>query len=106
MRGATAVEQRGSAAGVVPRQPFVAGLAADGVPCAELGHVVEPVSGIINKSSSLFHGCCLQPGHQSTSQSIPSVVGVTHVPGLMCYLCTRFVPSRGLTRTGPDGATA
>jgi len=21
------------------------------------------------------------------------LTGVTHVPGLMCYLCTRFVPS-------------
>ena len=32
-----------------------------------------------------------------SSQGIPTSVGpqrkgVTHVPGLMCYLCTRFVP--------------
>ena len=91
MRGTTPVAERGPAAGIVARHPFVAGLSADGVAGAELGHVVESEAGIINESFSLFHGCCLQPGHRSTSQSIPSVVGVTHVPGQMCYLCTRFV---------------
>ena len=28
---------------------------------------------------------------------VSSLRGVTHVPGQMCYLCTRFVPSDGLT---------
>ena len=88
----TSVVQRRAPARVIACQPFVAGLSADSVACAELGHVVESESEIINESFPLFHGRCLQPGHQSTSQSIPSVVGVTHVPGLMCYLCTRFVP--------------
>jgi len=41
---------------------------------------------IANEALSLFHRCRLQPGHRSTSQSIPSVVGVTHVPGQLCYL--------------------
>jgi hypothetical protein len=26
-----------------------------------------------------------------------STIGVTHVPGLICYQCTRFVPWQGLT---------
>jgi len=45
---------------------------------------------------------------------VSSLGGVTHVPGLMCYLCTRFVPEclltsacsrrpRGAPRTPGDG---
>ncbi len=58
---------------------------------------VRRPAAISNEAFSLFHRCRLQPGHRSTSQSIPSVVGVTHVPGLFCYLCTRFVPADCLT---------
>ena|SRR2546422_11059433 len=50
MRGPTAVVQRRAAARVVTRQPFVARLSADGVTCAEFGHVVEAELGIINES--------------------------------------------------------
>ena len=31
------------------------------------------------------------------TSSVSSLGGVTHVPGLMCYLCTRFVPVDDLT---------
>ena len=55
----------------------------------QLGHVVQGQAMIPNEAFSLFHRCRLQPGHRSTSQSIPSVVvspmfpvcSVTDVPG-------------------------
>src|SRR5207245_7869 len=46
---------------------------------------------------ALFHGCRLPPRHAHLPVS--SLGGVTHVPGLMCYLCTRFVPPRVKTQT-------
>jgi len=73
-------------------QPLVARFPTNAVPRTQLGHGVEGQPVIANETRSLFHRCRLQPGHRSTSQSIPSVVGVTHVPGLMCYQCTRSVP--------------
>ena len=63
MRRPTPVLQRGPATGIVARHPFVARFPAHGVARAELGHVVEAESVIINEPFSLFHGCCLQPGH-------------------------------------------
>ena len=48
---------------------------------------------------AFFHGCRLRPRHAHLPVS--SLCGVTHVPGLMCYLCTRFVPSRWLTLIRP-----
>jgi len=82
---------------IEPVQPLVARFPTNAVPRTQLGHRVQRQPVIANEALSLFHGCSLQPGHRSTSQSIPSVVGVTHVPGLFCYQCTRFVPSRRLT---------
>jgi hypothetical protein len=73
-------------------QPLVTRLPTNAVSRTQLRHRVEGQPVIANEALSLFHGCSLQPRHRSTSQSIPSVVGVTHVPGLMCYQCTRSVP--------------
>ena len=78
-------------------QPLVARFPTNAVPRTQLGHGVQGQPVIANEAFSLFHRCRLQPGHRSTSQSIPSVVGVTHVPGLMCYQCTGPY-SRRLTR--------
>ena len=78
-------------------QPLVARFPTDAVPRTQLGHRVQRQPVIANEPLALLHGCRLQPGHRSTSQSIPSVVGVTHVPGLFCYQCTRFVPTCCLT---------
>ena len=50
---------------------------------------------IVNEAFTLFHGYRLQPGHPTSDE--PQRKGVTHVPGLMCYLCTRFVPRGRLT---------
>ena len=71
-------------------QPLVARFPTDAVPRTQLGHVVQGQAVIPNEAFSLFHRCRLQPGHRSTSQSIPSVVvspmfpvcSVTYVPGL------------------------
>ena len=76
-------------------EPFVAGLPTDGVAVAELGHRVEPALLIADEAFALFHGCCLQPGHRPTSVG-PQRKGVTHVPGLLCYPCSRSVPTAKL----------
>ncbi len=55
MRRSTPVVQGRASAGVVARQPFVARLATDGVAGAELGHVVQPESVIVNEAFALFH---------------------------------------------------
>jgi hypothetical protein len=78
-------------------QPLVTGLPTDTVPRTQIGHRVQGQPVVAHEALALFHGCSLQPGHRSTSQSMPSVLGVTHVPGLFCYQCTRFVPERSLT---------
>ena len=94
MGRSTAIAERWPTPAVVAGQPFVAGLPADGVASAELHHCVEPESVIINEAFAFFHGYRLQPGHRPTSVG-PQRNGVTHVAGLMCYLCTRFVPLTG-----------
>ena len=93
-RRPAAIAESVASAPIESVQPLVAGLPTDAVPRTQLGHRVQVQPVIANEALSLFHGCSLQPGHRSTSQSIPSLVGVTHVPGLFCYLCTRFVPAR------------
>ena len=54
-------------AGVESFEPFVARLATDVVPVAQLRHRIERQPLIPNESFSLFHGYCLQPGHRPTS---------------------------------------
>src|SRR5713101_147716 len=103
MRRSAAIAQCLPAAFINPLEPLVAGLSADVVPRAQLRHRVQVQLPIADESLTLFHGCRLQPGHRPTSVG-PQRNGVTHVPGLMCYLCTRFVPVRGLTRLAADGA--
>ena len=71
-------------------QPLVARFPTNPVPRTQVGHGVQGQLMIANEAFSLFHRCRLQPGHRSTSQSIPSVVvspmfpvcSVTYVPGL------------------------
>jgi hypothetical protein len=92
LRRPAAIAQPVAPALIKAVQPLVACFPTDAVPRTQLNHGVQGQPVIPNEAFSLFHRCRLQPGHRSTSQSIPSVVGVTHVPGLLCYLCTRFVP--------------
>ena len=54
-------------------QPLVARFPTNAVPRTQLHHVVQGQLVIANEAFSLFHRCRLQPGHRSTSQSIPSV---------------------------------
>ena len=68
VRRATPVLEGWTPAPVVARQPLVAGLGADGIARAELGHVVEPKTVVVNESFALFHGYRLQPGHRPTSR--------------------------------------
>src|SRR5260221_7310116 len=82
MRRATWIAQRLSPAFVKPLEPFVAGLAADVVPRAELRHRVQTQVPVPNESLPLFHGYRLQPGHRPTS------VGPQRSE---CHPCSRFV---------------
>ena len=76
---------------LVARHPLVAGLPADSVPLAQLDHRVQVPLPVRDEPHALFHGCRLRPRHAHLPVS--SLCGVTHVPGQMCYLCTRFVPT-------------
>src|SRR4029450_9291442 len=81
MRLSAAIAQRRPAAFVKPSAPFIAGLATDPVSLTQLGHRVQGQPIITNESFSLFHGCCLQPGHPPTSGGPqPSE----------CHPCSRF----------------
>src|SRR4030095_4001704 len=81
MRGSAAIAQRRPAAFLKPSEPFITGLATDPVSLAQLGHRVQGQPIIPNESFSLFHGCCLQPGHPPTSGGPqPSE----------CHPCSRF----------------
>src|SRR4029453_5216232 len=81
MRRSATIAQRRPAAFVKPSAPFIAGLATDPVSLTQLGHRVQGQPIITNESFSLFHGCCLQPGHPPTSGGPqPSE----------CHPCSRF----------------
>jgi hypothetical protein len=100
LRCPAAIAKSVTAALVESVQPLVARFPTDPVPRTQLGHGVQGRLMIANEPFSLFHRCRLQPGHRSTSQSIPSVAvspmfpvcSVTYVPGL--YL------TEGHTATG------
>ena len=79
---------------LVPSEPLVAGPAADAIAPTQFRHGVQPTFGLRHESHPLFHGFRLRPGH--VHLPVNTLGGVTHVPGLICYLCTQFVPSHSL----------
>jgi hypothetical protein len=81
---------------LVTLDPLVPRLPADPVPLAQLHHRVQVPLPVRDEPHTLAHGCRLRPRHAHLLVS--SLCGVTHVPGQMCYLCTRFVPPLTLGR--------
>jgi hypothetical protein len=81
---------------IVTAQPFIAGLATNVTHPTKLCHSVNLFRHIIYKSKSFIHYTGIQLGHiyASFHESISITKTVTHVPGLFCYLCYRFIPHR------------
>jgi hypothetical protein len=76
----------------VARDPLVASLPTDPVALAQLDPRVQLALPVRDEPHPLVHGCRLPPRHALLLGSSLGG-GVTHVPGSMCYLCTRFVPT-------------
>jgi hypothetical protein len=55
MRRVTALDESARALGGVPREPLIAGLPADVIPCAELRHVVQAALMIGDELQALIH---------------------------------------------------
>src|SRR5215468_832983 len=87
---------------VVPGEPFVASLSAHPVALTQLTHRVQVLFTIDDEPHPLVHGCRLRPRHALPPWE-SSLSGVTHVPGEICYLCTRFVPKRVFLDHGARG---
>ncbi len=91
-RGSRAIHQRRNAAPLVSVHLFVASLATNTGRFAQAGkrHVARQVPG--EEFHAFIHRCSLVPWHVS-----PCLRSVTHVLGLICYLCPRSGPKKCLT---------
>ena len=90
MRRPTPLAKPVGAVRLIAREPLVAGLPADPVALAEFHHRIQARSQSVTNRMRLVMGAVSLQG--MLTSLVSSLGGVTHVPGLMCYLCTRFVP--------------
>ena len=95
-RGSRAIHQGCNPAPLVLVHSFVAGLATNPSRFAQAGkrHVALQVPG--EEFHAFIHRCSLVPWHVS-----PCLRSVTHVPGLICYLCRRSGPKKTLDTISP-----
>ena len=94
MGRAAPLEEPGRTAHVIPIAPFVAGPPTDAVALTQFRHRVEASFRVRHEAHPLLHRFRLRPGH--VHLPVNTLRSVTYVPGQICYLCTRFVPSHSL----------
>src|SRR6266568_6777566 len=84
---------------VITFEPFVTSLPADLVTAAKLRNAQFVTQIVRDEHYPLVHGTGLFPRHEIP----PSCQPVTHHPGLLCYLSSRFEPTRSLSPSGERG---
>lgn len=73
VRRLTALDESASALGRVPREPLVAGLPADAIPCAELRQVVQSTLMIHGESKARIHRGNHPPGNSKPRERAQTV---------------------------------